>query len=204
MTNKEYADILLPGVEHTWEEYEKMYPERDLKEGAIVTRYAPSPTGLPHMGNLFQAFISKVFSNQTDGVFFIRIEDTDTERTIEDGVKKILEAVAPFDMKSDEGAISDTEEVGEYGPYFQTKRGDIYKAYAKKLIEEDKAYASFASKEVLDEIRKEQELSKQRLGYYGRWAKDRFLSKEDVIKRINEGEPYIIRLKSPGDFNLII
>ncbi len=200
MTNKEYADILLPGVEHTWEEYEKMYPERDLKEGAIVTRYAPSPTGLPHMGNLFQAFISKVFSNQTDGVFFIRIEDTDTERTIEDGVKKILEAVAPFDMKFDEGAISDTEEVGEYGPYFQTKRGDIYKAYAKKLIEEDKAYASFASKEVLDEIRKEQELSKQRLGYYGRWAKDRFLSKEDVIKRINEGEPYIIRLKSPGNF----
>ena len=200
MTNKEYADILLPGVKHTWEEYEKMYPERDLPKGAIVTRYAPSPTGLPHMGNLFQAFISKVFSSQTNGVFFLRIEDTDTERSIEDGVKKIIEAVKPFDMKFDEGAISDTEEVGNYGPYFQSQREDIYKAYAKKLIEEDKAYASFASKEELDEIRREQELSKQRLGYYGRWAKDRFLSKEDTIKRIEAGEPYIIRLKSPGDF----
>ena len=200
MTNKEYADKLLPGVKHTWEEYEKMYPERDLPEGAIVTRYAPSPTGLPHMGNLFQAFISKVFSNQTNGIFYIRIEDTDTERSIEDGVKKIIEAVKPFNMKFNEGAISDTEEVGAYGPYFQSKREDIYKAYAKKLIEEDKAYASFASKEELDEIRKQQEMSKQRLGYYGRWAKDRFLSKEDTIKKIEAGEEYIIRLKSPGDF----
>ena len=200
MTNKEYADILLPGVKHTWEEYEKMYPERDLSEGAIVTRYAPSPTGLPHMGNLFQAFISKVFSEQTNGVFFLRIEDTDTERSIEDGVKKIIEAVKPFDMNFDEGAISDTEEVGKYGPYFQSKRKDIYQAYAKKLIEEDKAYASFASKEELDEIRREQELSKQRLGYYGRWAKDRFISHEEAVKRIENGEPYIIRMKSPGDF----
>ena len=200
MTNKEYADILLPGVKHTWEEYEKMYPERNLKEGAIVTRYAPSPTGLPHMGNLFQAFISKVFSNQTNGVFFLRIEDTDTERTVEDGVKKILEAVKPFDMKFDEGATSDTQEVGEYGPYFQSQRKDIYQAYAKKLIEEDLAYASFASKEELDEIRREQEISKQRLGYYGRWAKDRFLSHEDTIKRIEAGEAYIIRIKSPGNF----
>ena len=200
MTNKEYADILLPGVKHTWEEYEKMYPERNLDEKAIVTRYAPSPTGLPHMGNLFQAFISKVFSHQTNGVFFLRIEDTDTQRTVEDGVKKILEAVKPFCMKFDEGAISDTEEVGSYGPYFQSKREDIYKAYAKKLIEEDLAYPSFASKEELDEIRKEQELSKQRLGYYGRWAKDRFISHEEAIERINKGEPYIIRIKSPGDF----
>ena len=200
MTSKEFADILLPGVKHTWEEYEKMYPERDLPEGAIVTRYAPSPTGLPHMGNLFQAFISKVFSSQTKGVFFLRIEDTDTERSIEDGVKKIIEAVRPFDMKFDEGAISDTEEVGNYGPYFQSQRKDIYQAYAKKLIEEGKAYASFASKEELDEIRREQEISKQRLGYYGRWAKDRFLSMEDTVKRIENGDPYIIRLKSPGDF----
>ena len=200
MTSKEYADRLLPGVKHTWEEYEKMYPERDLEKGAIVTRYAPSPTGLPHMGNLFQAFISKVFSNQTKGIFFFRIEDTDTERSIEDGVKKIIEAVKPFDMKFDEGAISDTEEEGNYGPYFQSQRKDIYQAYAKKLIEEGKAYASFASKEELDEIRREQEISKQRLGYYGRWAKDRFLSMEDTIKKIEAGEPYIIRLKSPGDF----
>ena len=200
MTNKEYADILLPGVEHTWEEYEKMYPERDLPEGAIVTRYAPSPTGLPHMGNLFQNFMAMVFAKQTKGVFYLRIEDTDTERTVENGIQKILDALRPFNIAFDEGAISQTEEKGNYGPYIQSKRKDIYKAYAKKLIEEDKAYASFASKEELDEIRREQELSKQRLGYYGRWAKDRYLSREDAVKRIEAGEPYIIRLKSPGDF----
>lgn len=200
MTNKEYADFLLPGVEHTWEEYEKMYPERDLKEGAIVTRYAPSPTGLPHMGNLFQSFVSMVFAKQTDGIFYLRVEDTDTERTVENGVKKILDSVSPFNFEFDEGAISDTEEIGSYGPYFQSKRKDIYQSYAKKLIEEDLAYASFASKEELDEIRREQELSKQRLGYYGRWAKDRFISHEEAVERIKKGEPYIIRLKSPGDF----
>ena len=200
MTNKEYADMLLPGVKHTWEEYEKMYPERDLPEGAIVTRYGPSPTGLPHMGNLFANFMEMVFSKQTKGVFFLRIEDTDTERTIENGIQQILDSLRPFNIAYDEGPISETEEQGSYGPYIQTKRKDIYQAFAKKLIEEDKAYASFASKEELDEIRRQQEQSKQRLGYYGRWAKDRFLSKEDTIKRIEAGEPYIIRIKSPGDF----
>ena len=200
MTNKEYADILLPNVKHTWEEYEKMYPERNLEEGAIVTRYAPSPTGLPHMGNLFQAFISMVFAKQTNGVFYLRIEDTDTQRTVENGIEKILDALKPFNIDFDEGAVSENEEKGNYGPYIQSMRKDIYQAYAKKLIEEDLAYASFASKEELDEIRREQELSKQRIGYYGRWAKDRYISKEETIKRIKNGEKYIIRLKSPGDF----
>ena len=200
MTNKEYADFLLPNVKHTWQEYEEMYPERNLKEGAIVTRYAPSPTGLPHMGNLFQCFVSKSFAKQTDGVFFIRIEDTDTQRTVENGVSNILNILKDFDISFDEGMIDDNNEVGNYGPYIQSKRKDIYWAYAKKLIEEDKAYASFASKEDLDEIRKEQEKSKQRLGYYGRWAKDRFISKEEAVRRINNKEKYVIRLKSPGDF----
>ena len=200
MTNKEYADILLPGVEKSWEEYEKMYPERDLPEGAIVTRYAPSPTGLPHMGNFFQCFISKVFSNQTNGVLFLRIEDTDTERTVENGIQNIIDALRPFNIEFTEGYISETEERGKYGPYKQSDRMDIYKAYAKKLIEEDKAYASFLSKEELEEIREKQTKSKERLGIYGRYAKDRNLSKEEVIKKINNGESYIIRIKSPGNF----
>ncbi|MBP3635518.1 MAG: glutamate--tRNA ligase [Bacilli bacterium] len=200
MTNKEFAEFLLPNVKHTWEEYEKMYPERNLPEGAIVTRYAPSPTGLPHMGNLFQNFMAMVFAKQTNGVFYLRIEDTDTERTVENGISKILEALKPFNIEFDEGVVSETEEKGIYGSYIQSKRKDIYWAYARKLIEEDLAYASFVSKEELDEIRKEQELSKQRLGYYGRWAKDRFISKEEAVERIKNGEKYIIRLKSPGDF----
>ncbi len=200
MTNKEFADILLPNVKHTWEEYEKMYPQRNLKEGAIVTRYAPSPTGLPHMGNLFQCFIAKSFARQTDGLFFIRIEDTDTERTVENGTSKILNVLKDFNITFDEGMINDTEEKGSYGPYMQSKRKDIYWAYAKKLIEEGNAYPSFATKEELEEIRKEQEKSKQRLGYYGRWAKDRFISKEDAVNRIKNGEKFVLRLKSPGDF----
>ena len=200
MTNKEYADFLLPNVKHTWEEYEAMYPERNLPEGAIVTRYAPSPTGLPHMGNLFQNFMSMVFANQTNGVFFLRIEDTDTSRTVENGIEKILDAIRPFGINFSEGAISETEYKGEYGPYIQTQREDIYKAYAKKLIEEEKAYASFLSKEELEEIRLKQSANKERLGIYGRYAKDRNLSKEETIERINNGESYIIRIKSPGSF----
>lgn len=200
MTNKEYANFLLPGVKHTWEEYEAMYPERDLKEGAIVTRYAPSPTGLPHMGNLFQCFISKYFAKQTDGVFFVRVEDTDTERTVENGMNKILNVLKDFNITFDEGVMSEDEEKGIYGPYVQSKRKDIYQAFAKKLIEENLAYASFATKEELEEIRKEQEITKKRIGYYGRVAKDRFISHEDAIKRIEAGDKYIIRIKSPGDF----
>ena len=200
MTNKEYADILLPGVKHTWEEYEKMYPERNLDEKAIVTRYAPSPTGLPHMGNLFQNFMAMAFARQTNGVHFLRIEDTDTSRTVENGITKILDALRPFGIEFTEGVVSETEERGNYGPYIQSHRKDIYQAYAKKLIEEEKAYASFLSKEELDEIREQQSKSKQRLGIYGRYAKDRNLTKEETIERIKNGESYIIRIKSPGSF----
>ena len=200
MTNKEFAEFLLPNVKHTWEEYEEMYKERNLPEGAIVTRYAPSPTGFVHIGALLSSFIANRFAKQTNGIFFLRIEDTDTKRTVENGINLIIKDLKDFDITFDEGMTSEDNEVGNYGPYIQSKREDIYKAYAKKLIEEDLAYPSFASKEELDEIRLMQEKSKQRLGYYGRWAKDRFISKEDAVKKINNGEKFVIRLKSPGDF----
>ena len=201
MTNKEFAEFLLPNVEHDWEYYEKLYPERNLDDNAIVTRYAPSPTGLPHMGNLLSGFMAYCFAKQSNGVYFLRIEDTDTERTVENGTSKIINIMKDFDITFDEGMINDTDEVGSYGPYMQSKRKDIYQAYARKLIEEDKAYPSFASKEELDEIREFQESSKQRLGYYGRYAKDRHMTKEEAISRINNGEKFVIRMKSPGDFN---
>jgi len=200
MTNKEYADILLPGVEKSWEEYEKMYPERNLPEGAMVTRYAPSPTGFVHIGALLTSFLNMKFAKQTNGICYLRIEDTDQERSIENGVSSIIDSLNGFGITFDEGQVSETEDKGNYGPYIQTQRGDIYKAYAKKLIEEDKAYASFLSKEELEKIREEQMKSKQRLGIYGRYAKDRNLSKEETIARINNGEKYIIRIKSPGSF----
>ena len=200
MTNKEYANFLLPNVEHDWSYYEEKYPKRDLKEGAIVSRYAPSPTGLPHIGNIYQSFISYSFCKQTNGIFFLRIEDTDGKRTIENGIQAILDTIKPFNIEFNEGPISQTEAKGNYGPYIQSERKDIYQAYAKKLIEEDKAYPCFYTQEEMDQIREYQSHKKQRIGIYKKYAKYRDLSKEEAIEKINNNEKYIIRLKSPGDF----
>ena len=201
MTNKEYADFLLPGIDKTVEDYEKMYPKRELKEGAIVTRYAPSPTGFVHMGALFASFIERKMARQTGGVFYLRIEDTDKKREIENGIESIVRDLANFGITIDEGVVSETEEKGMYGPYVQSKRKDIYQAFAKHLIENDLAYPCFKTEEELEEIRKEQEAIKDRIGYYGKYAKDRYLTREEVIEKVKNNEKYIIRLKSPGDFN---
>jgi len=200
MTRREYADIVLPGIHKTIEDYENLYPKRNLKEGAIVTRYAPSPTGYVHMGALFSAFIARKMAKQTEGVFFLRIEDTDKKREVENGVEGIIRDLHNYGIEIDEGMTSDSEWIGEYGPYIQSKRGEIYQAFAKNLIERDLAYPCFCTEEDLENIRKEQESLKERLGYYGKWARDRYLSEEDVLKKIENGEKYVIRLKSPGKF----
>ena len=200
MTNKEYADILLPNIDKTIEDYENLYPKRNLDEKAIVTRYAPSPTGFVHMGALFSAFIASKFAKQTNGVFYLRIEDTDQKREIENGVIGIINDLKNYGISIDEGMISESEWIGEYGPYIQSKRKEIYQTFAKHLIINDLAYPCFCTEEDLENIRKEQESIKDRIGYYGKWARDRYLSKEEVIKRINNGEKYVIRLKSPGKF----
>ncbi len=200
MTNKEFADILLPNVEKTFEDYKKIYPKRNLPKNAIVTRYAPSPTGYVHMGALFSAFIASKMAKQTNGVFFLRIEDTDKKREIADGVSGIIKDLKNYGISIDEGMISETEWIGDYGPYIQSKRKDIYQAFAKYLIINDLAYACFCTEEELADIRKEQEDLKQRIGYYGKWARDRYLSQDEVLNKIKNGEKYVIRLKSPGKF----
>lgn len=200
MTREEYANILLPNTKHNYEYYEKLYPNRNLKEGAIVTRYAPSPTGTIHIGALYSAFIARKMAKQTDGIFFLRIEDTDQKRNIEDGVNKIITDLEKFGINFDEG-VTKEEDKGAYGPYTQSQRKDIYMAYAKKLIEEDKAYPCFCTEEELKKDREKQAEAKERIGYYGKWARCRNLSIEEVIEKINNGEKYIIRLKSNGDFN---
>lgn len=200
MNRKELADLLLPGINKTIEDYEKMYPERNLDDGAIVTRYAPSPTGLPHIGNLYQAVISRKLANQTNGIFYLRIEDTDQKRSIEDGITKIIKSLNDFDIKFDEGVTSETTEAGIYAPYIQSERKEIYWTFAKYLIENDMAYPCFCTEED-DEIRKKlQEKYKSRIGYYGRHAKCRNLSIDEIEERIKNGDKYIIRLKSPGNF----
>ena len=199
MDRKEFADRLLK-TKHDFEYYEKLYPERKLDDKAIVTRYAPSPTGFVHLGALYAAFIARKMAKQTNGVFFLRIEDTDQKRSIEDGVNKIITDLANFDITFDEGVTIDGDK-GNYGPYIQSEREDIYKAFAKKLIIEDKAYPCFCSQESLKEDRERQEKHKERIGYYGYYARCRNLSMEEAIEKIENGEKYIIRLKSKGNFN---
>ena len=197
MTYKELADLIFPDVKDI-SYYEEKYPKRNLEEGAIVTRYAPSPTGFMHIGGLYQALVAIMASKKTNGVFFLRIEDTDQKREIEHGVENILNAMKDFDMMPDEGMISENEEKGEYGPYKQSERKEIYKAYAKYMLEQGKAYPCFATQEELEEMREKQEAAKVRTGYYGVWAKYRNLSLIDAAEKIKAGEPYIIRFKSQG------
>ena len=197
MNYKDLADIIFPDAKPI-EFYEEKYSERNLEEGAIVTRFAPSPTGFMHIGGLYQAIVAKVVAKRTKGVFFLRVEDTDQKREIKNGVTEIVNSLKDFDMAPDEGMISDTEEIGNYGPYKQSARKDIYQAYAKYLIEQGKAYPCFASQEELDEMRAKQEAAKIRPGYYGVWAKYRNLSVDEAIEKIKNGEPYIVRFKSPG------
>lgn len=201
MTNKELASIMYPDVTKTIDDYEEIYPERNLKEGAIVSRFAPSPTGFVHMGSLLTAFIERKFPKDTDGVFYLRIEDTDQKRSVENGIQGIIDDLKNFDITIDEGVVSETEEKGNYGPYIQTKRLDIYKTFAKYLVENDYAYPCFCSSEDIEEIRKRQEKNKDRIGYYGRFAKCRYLSNEERAEKIKNGERYVLRLKSTGDFN---
>ena len=197
MTNKDLADLLFPNVTKTIEDYEKIYPERQLKEGTIVSRFAPSPTGRVHMGNLFASFVPEVFARQTDGVFILRIEDTDAKRAIENGIELILDDLKNYNYKIDENPIDG----GNYGPYIQTERKEIYDAFAKYLVSIGRAYPCFCSEEDLTNMRSEQEAKKERIGYYGKYAKCRNLTYEEVKAHLDNGDKYVIRLRSQGDFN---
>lgn len=197
MNYKDLADLIFPEAKDI-SYYEEKYPRRELKENAVVTRYAPSPTGVMHIGGLYQALIAKKIAKQTEGVFFVRIEDTDQKREIENGTMEIINSLSNFGLEPDEGMISETEEKGIYGPYKQSKRKDIYQAYAKYLIEQGKAYPCFCTPEDVEAIRAKQEAAKIRPGYYGVWAKCRNNTVEEMAEKIKNGEKYIIRFKSPG------
>ena len=197
MNYKDLADLIFPEAKEI-SYYEEKYPERNLPEGAVVSRFAPSPTGFVHIGGLYQALVAKEMTKKTNGVFFLRVEDTDQKREVENGVTGIVNSLKDFDILPDEGMVTETEEKGNYGPYKQSLRKDIYQAYAKYLLEQGKAYPCFCSSEEVDEIRQKQEAAKIRPGYYGVWAKCRNLTVEEAAEKIKNGEKYIIRFKSPG------
>ena len=191
MDRKELADLIFPNVKGV-EYYEKMYPPRNLPEGAQVVRVAPSPTGFIHVGGIFQGLIAKKIAQQTGGVFFVRIEDTDQKRKLENGTEEILNAYKDYDLYPDE-----TVGIGDYGPYIQSERMDIYQSYAKKMLEDGLAYPCFCTQEELDKIRENQTKAQERTGYFGKWAKCRNMPIDMAIEKIKAGEPYIIRFKSP-------
>ena len=200
MTNKDLANLIFPNITKTIEDYEKMYPERNLPEGAKVVRFAPSPTGFMHIGNMMSATINYVLAKESNGVFYVRNEDTDQARTVEGAVDFIHHTLKHYDIGPDEYEYNG-ETNGAYGPYIQSERKEIYHAFIKHLIEIGRAYPCFLTPEEEEEIRTLQTKTKKRIGIYGRFAKYRNLSPEEAIAKINAGEKYVIRFKSMGSFD---
>ena len=201
MTREEFANILLPDVLHDRAYYEAKYPQRNLEAGAMVTRLAPSPTGFVHIGSLYQAIAAQKLAHQSGGVCFLRIEDTDQKREVENGIEGIINSLKQYEVSFDEGPLDNGMDVGNYGPYIQSKRKDIYQAFVKDLIIKDLAYPSFLTEEEKEAITEKQKKIKSRIGYFGPWAMDeRNMSMEMAVQKVKAGLPYVIRLKSKGNF----
>lgn len=193
------AEKIFPEVVQTVDDLEKRFPKRNLKDGAMVTRFAPSPTGFLHTGSLFTSLVSYRFAKQSNGVFYIRLEDTDTKREVSGSGAELLEQLKVFGITPDEGYLSDELETGNYGPYKQSNRADIYKIVIKDLIKRGRAYPCFATQEELQEMRAKQEANKEIPGYYGKYAIYRNTPLAEQLKLIDSGKPYIIRFKSMGN-----
>ncbi len=192
------AELLLPNIDKTPDYYENLYPARNLPEGAKVVRVAPSPTGYLHLGTLFAGLVNRITATSSGGVFFTRIEDTDKKREIEGGIENIIDGFARFGITVDEGFYSGRQEKGDYGPYQQSHRAEIYQTYVKDLIKKGYAYPCFCTAEELEAVREVQESQKIRTGYHGQWAKHRNITLEEAKALIDEGKSFVIRLKSPG------
>ncbi|MBO5364048.1 MAG: glutamate--tRNA ligase [Clostridia bacterium] len=192
------AELLFPHITQSPEDYEREFPQRNLPEGAKVTRIGPSPTGFVHLGNLYNAIIGERLAHQSGGRFFLRVEDTDAKREVPGAVELVLSAMAYFGISFDEGATVDGDN-GNYGPYRQRQRKDIYQCFAKELVRRGLAYPCFCSEERLTQMRETQIAGKDNFGYYGKWAVCRDLSYEEIEKRIAAGEEYVLRFRSSGD-----
>ncbi len=198
MDYRKLAEILFPDINETIENYEnKIFPRRSLPDNAKVTRLAPSPTGFIHLGNLYGAFVDERLAHQSEGVFMLRIEDTDEKRKVEGSVEVIISSLKYFGLNFDEGALLDGE-IGSYGPYYQSNRGKIYQCAAKHLVEHGRAYPCFCTEEELEEIRKQQTEENVNTGYYGKWARDRNLSLEEVQQHLDNNKEFVLRFKSMG------
>jgi len=175
------------------------YPTRILPEGSMVTRFAPSPTGFLHIGGVFTALISERLAHQTNGVYIVRIEDTDQKRRIDGAENMISDGLAYFGLIPDEGWGSDCDsESVPYGPYKQSERRDIYRSFLKQMLLDGLAYPCFMTPDELDDMRARQSEMKVRPGYYGVWAKWRDADIKEVYDKLQNGDPYVLRYKSMG------
>lgn len=197
MDYNKLADLLFPHINKDPLEYEEIYPQRTLPAGAKVTRLGPSPTGFIHLGNLYGAFVDERLAHQSNGVFYLRIEDTDDKRQVEGAEEAIISSLEFFGVTFDEGVTKDGE-IGNYGPYHQSQRSEIYQTYVKRMVSRGQAYPCFCTEEELNEIRQMQEILKDNPGYYGKWAKHRNLAIEEIQRRLDQKEAFVIRLKSQG------
>lgn len=196
------AELLFPDVKETVDDIEKRFPERNLPEGAVVSRLAPSPTGFVHLGNIMQGLTSERLAHQSGGVLYLRVEDTDAKREVAGASEMLIEMLSHYGIIFDEGAALDENgkicDKGAYGPYKQSKRAEIYHVYAKKLVREGKAYPCFCTEEELERFHAEQEAEKANFGYYGKWAKWRDRSIEDVEAELSAGKKWVLRFRSTG------
>ncbi len=191
------AKLLFPNVTDTPETLEEKYPERQLPEGAVVTRMAPSPTGFVHLGNLVQGLTAERMAHQSGGVLFLRVEDTDAKREVPGAVEVLINTLKHYGICFDEGATIDGDS-GNYGPYRQRQRADIYHVYAKQLVEQGMAYPCFCTEEELSAMRQQQEANKETTGYYGKYAMWRDRSLEDIQAQLSAGNPWVLRFRSTG------
>jgi glutamyl-tRNA synthetase len=197
----EILDLLFPNELPSIKEIEKKYPPRKLPEGAVVSRLAPSPTGYLHIGNFYQGFMAERLAHQNQGVFFLRVEDTDQARKVNGAVEVVLRAMGHYGVIPDEGAQMDGSERGDYAPYTQSKRKEIYQAFAKEWVKKGLAYPCFCSAEDIDLMRKVQEKQGLRPGYYGRYARCRDLTDEQIMENLKAKKPFIIRMRSNGSYD---
>ena len=191
------ADLLFPNVTDTPEALEERFPLRNVPEGAVVTRMAPSPTGFVHLGNLVQGMISERMAHQSEGVLFLRVEDTDAKREVPGAVEVLINTLKHYGIQFDEGATIDGDS-GDYGPYRQRQRAFAYHVYAKKLVQEGKAYPCFCTEEELTAMREQQEANKENFGYYGKYAIWRDRSLEEIKEKLDAGMPWVLRFRSEG------
>ena len=191
------AQLLFPDVTDTPEMLEEKYPVRNVPEGAVITRMAPSPTGFVHLGNLVQGLTSERMAHQSGGVLFLRVEDTDAKREVPGAVEVLIDTLKHYGISFDEGATHDGDS-GIYGPYRQRQRAGIYHVYAKKLVSEGQAYPCFCTEEELAAMREKQEANKETTGYYGKYAMWRDRSIEEIQAQLDAGNPWVLRFRSEG------